>query len=288
MSISRFPVALSFAGHAAALGLIIWFSQITIPPLLQNTIDVVFVEEFLPAAPANEAETAGTIASPLAELRSSPRIDHVAPKPEPASPAPARLDTPGPTPGTDLSNPEAQQSQPHFPKAEAQPPAPAKPRHRVDDRRPKPKPPQRRRPEPGATAFVPAPAPLPVSPSVAAIEPQIAAVPLATPQRPVMPTPSSPEVSAAYRSALSAWLERHKKYPTAARQRGEQGSVVLQFRVDREGRVLSYTLLRRSGYPELDRAVDDLMQNPRLPPFPASMTQPDIEVAVTIRFGLTP
>lgn len=289
MSISRLSVVMSFAGHAAALGVIFWFVGTTVPQTPLNPINVILIEEFSPATPANEAEahSAAPIATPLAELRHSPQIEPVSPEPEPASPAPAELDPAGPTPGTDLPISEAQQAEPSFPKPAAQPAASQTLRQRVGDRQTKSLPPQKRRAEPGATAVAAAPDPLPPSRAIAAVAPQVVAAPFAVPQRPAMPTPPLTEVSAAYRSALSAWLERHKKYPIAARQRGEEGSAVLQFRVDREGRIIRYVLPRSTGYAELDRAVHELMQGPRLPPFPASMTQPEIELAVTIRFNLS-
>jgi periplasmic protein TonB len=86
---------------------------------------------------------------------------------------------------------------------------------------------------------------------------------------------------------ISAWLEAHKYYPDSARQRGEEGSVGLSFRLDRFGRVLDHTLLSRTGYPDLDAGVDQMMRAAQLPPFPAGMTMSQIEVSVTIRFALT-
>jgi hypothetical protein len=42
-----------------------------------------------------------------------------------------------------------------------------------------------------------------------------------------------------------------------------------------------------SGFADLDQAVENMMRGAVLPPFPSSMTSPEIEVSVTIRFGLT-
>ena len=86
---------------------------------------------------------------------------------------------------------------------------------------------------------------------------------------------------------LSSWLESHKRYPEDARQRGEEGRAVLRFRVDRSGRVIDYAVVSSTGYSDLDAAVESMMRGATLPPFPASMTSPEIEVSVTIRFGLT-
>jgi len=86
---------------------------------------------------------------------------------------------------------------------------------------------------------------------------------------------------------LSNWLESHKRYPEDARARGEEGRAVLRFRVDRSGRVLDYAVVGSTGYADLDAAVEAMMRGASLPPFPPSMTSPEIEVSVTIRYGLT-
>jgi protein TonB len=108
--------------------------------------------------------------------------------------------------------------------------------------------------------------------------PQVASIPRAA--------PPSATVSADYRTLLSGWLESHKRYPEDARQRGEQGRAVLRFRVDRYGRVIDYSVVSSTGFADLDRAVEAMMRGATMPPFPASMPQPEIEVSVTIRFGL--
>jgi protein TonB len=115
---------------------------------------------------------------------------------------------------------------------------------------------------------------------------QTAAVPAPMPA-PAPQAPVGPVVSAGYRAALSAWLESHKRYPDTARARGEEGRAVLRFRVDRYGRLLNYALAQSTGYPDLDAAVDAMMRGASLPPFPADMTASDVEVSVTVRFGLT-
>ena len=85
---------------------------------------------------------------------------------------------------------------------------------------------------------------------------------------------------------LSAWLESHKRYPDAARQRGEEGRADLRFTVERGGRVVDFAVARSSGYPDLDASIEDMMRGAVLPSFPAGMTQPRIDVSVTIRFSL--
>jgi protein TonB len=96
-----------------------------------------------------------------------------------------------------------------------------------------------------------------------------------------------PDLTANYSAMISAWLEAHKRYPAYARERGEEGSVSLSFRVDRSGRVLGHTLLSGTGYADLDAGVDEMMRGAQLPPFPAGMTASQIEVSVKILFSLT-
>jgi periplasmic protein TonB len=109
--------------------------------------------------------------------------------------------------------------------------------------------------------------------------------PVPEPEAPAAPAASAP-ISGDYRTALAAWFERHKQYPEAARERGEEGRVVLRFVVDRSGHVLDHEVVRSSGHPDLDRAVNGMMRGATLPAFPASMPQQRVEVSITIRFAL--
>jgi protein TonB len=130
--------------------------------------------------------------------------------------------------------------------------------------------------------------PLPLSPSPAPPRPQVAAPSQAPPQIASIPSPPpAATISPDYRTLLSGWLESHKRYPEDARQRGEEGRAVLRFRVDRYGRVLDYAVVSSTGFADLDRSVEAMMRGATMPAFPPSMTMPEIEVSVTIRFGLS-
>ena len=61
---------------------------------------------------------------------------------------------------------------------------------------------------------------------------------------------------------------------------------MLRFEVDRNGHVIGYTVAKSSGYPDLDESVEAMMRGATLPPFPAEMPQPRMEVSVTILFSL--
>ena len=182
-----------------------------------------------------------------------------APPPAPAPPQPAVAPPPPPPP----------------PQAVEQPPAP--PAVRAEAPPPPPKPAPKPRPKPAPQAVErPPEMPLPLPTATVPAAPQVAALP-----------PQAPAISADYRATLSGWLESHKHYPEAARQRGEEGRAVLRFRVDRTGRVLDYAVVSSTGFADLDAAVESMMRGATMPPFPPGMTAPEIEVSVAIRFGLT-
>src|SRR5580704_2982695 len=91
----------------------------------------------------------------------------------------------------------------------------------------------------------PASEPTPASPRFAELPPAgiggpqyPAAQPAAAAVGPA-PVPG-PDVTASYQAMISAWLESHKRYPESARERGEEGSATLRFRIDQSGRVLDY------------------------------------------------
>jgi protein TonB len=249
----KLPLTLSIAGHAACLALLVFFMSGKAPPLpepiARGGIEVVFQPPPQPETPPPPAETPPPPPEPQTEMVPPlPEAPAVVAEPTPPAPeAPVAVSEPTPPP----------------------PPPPPTRKPAVT----KPKPVQHREEPPPANQAYLAPAP--------AAPPQTATA--ATP----VPAPvPSPEASAGYRALLSAWLESHKRYPDAARQRGEEGNAVLRFEVDRSGRVIDYTVTKGSGYPDLDTSVEEMMRGATLPPFPAGMPQPRMEVSVTIRFSL--
>jgi protein TonB len=99
---------------------------------------------------------------------------------------------------------------------------------------------------------------------------------------PAAPATISPD----YRASLVGWIEAHRHYPESARDRGEEGEVLLRFHIERSGRVLDVAVVGISGHPDLDEAALAMMRGAVLPPFPPSMPQPSIVVAVPILFSL--
>jgi protein TonB len=257
----KLPLTLSLAGHAVCLALLALFlsgKPAALPePIAKGGIEVVFAP-----APAKPEAAPPEVPPPPAETPPPP--------PEP----PPEVTPPPPEPPVVAAEPPP--PAPEAPVAASEPPSPVPQKHAVK-KPPKPAP---RRQE----ALQPTEAYIPSVPS------QLPA-PVAPPQTAMATTPvpapvPSPEASAGYRALLSAWLESHKRYPDTARQRGEEGRAVLRFSVDRSGRVLDFAVISSSGYPDLDQSVEEMMRGATLPPFPAGISQPQMQVSVAIRFSL--
>ncbi len=87
-----------------------------------------------------------------------------------------------------------------------------------------------------------------------------------------------------YAGLLVAWLDRHKRYPDAARRRREEGVVVVEFAIDGRGRVMSHRLLGASGNPLLDAEAEALLA--RASPLPAPPDGAGRSFQVPIVFAL--
>ncbi|HTV87657.1 MAG TPA: TonB family protein [Stellaceae bacterium] len=255
MSGLRLPLAASIAGHAIVLFLLIWLSArlppLTLLPSAPNAVAVIFAPPPPPAPPT----------------------------PQPPAPQPVVVKPPPPPPP------------PPRPKVVEAPKPPPVIRH--IEQKPKPRPLPRR--EVRRRIIRPLRREMPRRPE--AVERPLRAIPprYAPPQTAALPpvpapirrpAPAAPIVSADYRDALAAWFAAHKHYPESARDRGEQGEGLLRFKVDRYGRVLTYTLVRSTGYADLDAAIEAMMRGAELPPFPSGMAAEDIEVTMPFSFHL--
>jgi protein TonB len=75
------------------------------------------------------------------------------------------------------------------------------------------------------------------------------------------------DIKAAFGRLIVAHLQRHKRYPAAAARQSEEGTVLLGFTLNRQGRVLASHIAKSSGYAELDHEALDMLS--RAQPFPA-------------------
>ena len=90
-----------------------------------------------------------------------------------------------------------------------------------------------------------------------------------------------------YYSELGSWLAKHKQYPRRARQRKQEGSALLYFIVDRNGRILEHSIAESSGYKLLDKEVSAMLKRAEpLPEMPDLMYQAKLEITVPIEFSL--
>jgi len=98
---------------------------------------------------------------------------------------------------------------------------------------------------------------------------------------------AAPRIDPSWQTLLLKHLQRFKNYPSAARDRGEQGEAELAFTVDRNGHVLARHIVTSSGHADLDAEALAMVERAQpLPAFPASMTQPQQDFTVPIRFAL--
>jgi protein TonB len=94
-------------------------------------------------------------------------------------------------------------------------------------------------------------------------------------------------VSHAWKARLLSHLERYKRYPSEARMKGTEGTALLSFGMDRDGRVLRYHLVRSSGSPELDdEAFAMIVRASPLPPVPPEITAQVVQLVVPVRFRM--
>jgi periplasmic protein TonB len=248
----RLPLALSLGAHAIIVALLLLLPA--------------------PAPPVTPALPSGGI-----EVAFVPSL----PKPAPAPPPSVKAEPP-PAP------PQPVEMPPPPPELEPQPTAEPPPEASVPVPEPVPLPPPPKPPVP--------PRPRPVirrverPPPAFAAAPPVPTSPAAPIQQAVLPPARAPApstaISSGYEALLGAWLNSHKRYPESARERGEEGRAVLQFAVARSGRIEQFAVIKSSGYPDLDAAVEEMMRGATLPPFPADMPQSSITVSVTIRFSL--
>jgi protein TonB len=185
--------------------------------------------------------------------------DPVAPPPEPlpleAAPDPLQAEIPPPPP--------APPAVPPPPRVVAQqPPRPAPPRPVARQAAP----PAEAAPGPvtapsaGPTVSQEAPAPRPAAPSAATV---------------------------GYASRIAAALERYKVYPYAARARRAQGLAVIRVIIARDGRVVSWSLLRSTGDSDLDEAVATTVQRASpLPAPPDELAGERVTLDIPVRFSM--
>jgi len=91
---------------------------------------------------------------------------------------------------------------------------------------------------------------------------------------------------ATWQAALSAWIERNRRYPPAARFRQEEGVVHVRFELDPTGKVLRAELQQDSGSATLNAAALTLLNGATLPAPPRHLDPARRIVSLAIRYRL--
>ena len=245
---------LSLALHVTALAVLIALThREVLPPALEEpAIGVVFQ---MPEEPPKSQPPANV--EPVTETPRPPVLEPPLPEPPASEPQPP--------------------FQPQTPLPEAEPPPPPR------DVQPPPRPPRVTRP-----TVVLRPPRLSPPPTVTTAQPAVSQ-PVASSAPPVKtaPAPVAPLViDASWQASVAGWLASHKTYPEVARQRGEEGRVVIRFTIDRSGRVVDARVVGESGSALLDTAAMALVKGASFPPFPPTMSQERITITTMVRYTL--
>jgi protein TonB len=95
------------------------------------------------------------------------------------------------------------------------------------------------------------------------------------------------QAQATWKNQLASHLNRFKRYPEGARAHGDQGSALVEFMIDRTGKVLRSKLIRSSGSSFLDEeAIGVLQRASPLPGPPSDMTGELFPLTLPIQFRI--
>ncbi|MBS0541117.1 MAG: energy transducer TonB [Proteobacteria bacterium] len=90
-----------------------------------------------------------------------------------------------------------------------------------------------------------------------------------------------------WKGLLLRHLEKHKRYPSDAQSRRQEGVVYMRFTLSRSGRVLAARVERSSGVASLDKEGLDLLNRAQpMPPFPPDQPGESMDLVVPIQFAL--
>lgn len=251
------------------------------------------------AGPVVEPITELQDAAPVAPLPAQPSLLAAAPAPEeaaqPALAAPLPLPAPPPLPEAE---PAIEAVAPHVPAASVATPQPT-----VDEA---PRPVLATQPAAPVRTTLPAPPPARRAAPVRQANLNLSAEsqrrrgdvarPLGTATSAGVPAPEGPVVPASasaallpdsYKATLGALLRRGLRYPPSARDRDEEGDVVVAFSVARDGTVRGARVVRSSGISAFDQeALALLARISPAPPLPSGWAAAEAAFVVPVRFQL--
>lgn len=88
-----------------------------------------------------------------------------------------------------------------------------------------------------------------------------------------------------YKAIISAILQKHKRYPSRALRRKQEGTVAVVFMVKKNGSLAKYEITDSSGYELLDQAVEEMLKSATpFPPFPSDVKKESITLLLPVDF----
>lgn len=213
-------------------------------------------------------------AMPMAAMPAPAMMLELAPLPEAPTPAPPQPE-PEPEPEPEIEQPK--QVEAPEPEIELPPPPPPKPKPKPKPKKPEPKPEPEPEPQPEQKPAEDLP---PAQPSQQARAPESASALSASNQ--------VAQGQVTWESLLLGHLNRHKRYPHDARQRGQEGTVKVRMVIDGRGQVLDHQVVAGSGSRSLDRATLQMIRRaqPLPPPPPELLKNGSLEVIAPFVYSL--
>lgn len=90
-----------------------------------------------------------------------------------------------------------------------------------------------------------------------------------------------------FASLIRERIAAAKTYPTAARQAGQEGKVLVAFVLDKDGHILDLSVQRSSGHEKLDEAaVEAVKKAASFPPIPEKLKRETMSFKLPISFNL--
>lgn len=102
---------------------------------------------------------------------------------------------------------------------------------------------------------------------------------------PVVDLPSDSMI-AAYGSGFKAAVDKNRRYPRAAQERGWQGTATVLVRVLPGGRLGDVSIASSSGFDLLDNTARDMVKSAQLPTMPEALRHHGFEMRIPVEFKL--
>jgi protein TonB len=101
------------------------------------------------------------------------------------------------------------------------------------------------------------------------------------------PATTPPKSVIRWQSQLAAHIEHFKRYPAAARSRGESGTATVAFTIDHEGYLLRSSIVQSSGSAALDQETLAMLARAQpMPRPPDQLTDAELTFVVPVRFNI--